>query len=362
MNDLAARLRETIRHAGAISFRRFMEMALYEPELGYYERARVGRDGDFQTSVSAGPLFGQLLAWQFSAWLKELPGSSSPLMIIEGGAHDGRLAADILAALATWNPALAETIMYVCVEPSPTRRRWQEETLAPWRRQVRWVREWSELVEPVRGAIFCNELLDAIPFHRFSWNRRQRRWIELGVGLDRETFRWEPLERETADFSPALPDDLADALPDGFLAEHNPGAEHWWREAASVLQAGRLLAFDYGLDDWEFFAPGRGQGTARAYWQHHLVETILDRPGELDLTAHVNFTRVARSGIDAGLQTESDTSQGRFLTGLIVRLRASGAADDSWFARHSTAFHTLAHPDHFGRSFRVLVQTRPAPV
>ena len=167
-------IREEILKNGAISFARFMELALYCPETGYYEEKKdiVGRCGDFITSVSAGSLFGELLAFQFAGWLKELPiagrtsASHSRLPIVEAGAHDGKLAGDILTWLKTNRPELFEQIEYIVVEPSQTRRLWQEETLAAFSGKIRWVSQLSELgnqQSSFSGIIFSNELLDAFP-------------------------------------------------------------------------------------------------------------------------------------------------------------------------------------------------------
>ena len=120
----AAVIREEISKSGVISFARFMELALYCPETGYYEAKKdiVGRRGDFITSVSVGSLFGELLAFQFAEWLLELPVADGRWPIVEAGAHDGRLAADILGWLKAHRAGLFENMEYVIVEPSPTRR------------------------------------------------------------------------------------------------------------------------------------------------------------------------------------------------------------------------------------------------
>jgi SAM-dependent MidA family methyltransferase len=130
---------------GILPFARFMELALYCPDYGYYERESdtVGRAGDFYTSVSAGPLFGELLAWQIAVWLKPLPGDR--LQIVEAGAHDGKLAADILGWLRQWRPELFARVEYVICEPSVRRRRWQESRLTDCGAPVRWVEtEWAQ--------------------------------------------------------------------------------------------------------------------------------------------------------------------------------------------------------------------------
>src|SRR5688572_18648672 len=127
-------IREEIRANGPISFTRFMEIALYCPNLGYYERpdSRIGKGGDYYTSVSVGPLFGELLAFQFAKWLEVLPGS---VQLVEAGAHDGQLAHDILSALPA--PLIAR-LEYWIIEPSQNRQKWQKQTLNEFAGKVRW--------------------------------------------------------------------------------------------------------------------------------------------------------------------------------------------------------------------------------
>ena len=145
---LGAQIRsEAAACGGVLPFVRFMELALYAPELGYYERGRavVGRGGDFYTSASVGPVFGELLAFRFARWQAEDDGpAGGASQIIEAGAHDGRLARDILAWLRSWRPALAGRIRYTLCEPSPVRRAWQAETLAGFSGQVDWIRDIRE--------------------------------------------------------------------------------------------------------------------------------------------------------------------------------------------------------------------------
>src|SRR5208282_2039773 len=174
-------IRREIAERGVLSFARFMELALYCPNSGYYETKKdsPGRRGDFYTSVSAGELFGQLLAFQFAGWLEELLLSpvtchSSPCLI-EAGAHDGQLAKDILSWLQSARPKLFGQIEYDIIEPSSRRREWQGETLKNFAPRVRWFADLESLSRVTRhaslcGIIFSNELLDAMPVRRFGWD------------------------------------------------------------------------------------------------------------------------------------------------------------------------------------------------
>lgn len=347
---------------GVISFRRFMELALYCPEIGYYEceNERVGRGGDFVTSVSTGSLFGQLLASQFASWCEDFSG---PVQWVEAGAHDGQLAADILAAARERSPELFERLEYVIIEPSERRQEWQRKRLEPFGEKVRWVRFVEELNrEGIQGVIFSNELLDAFPVHRLGWDSGEKRWIEWGVGCVGERFEWRKMNESTRDWSADLasagfdiPPELAAVLPDGFILELSPEAGQWWRDAAQTLHCGRLMTVDYGLRAEQLLMPERSSGTLRSYRRHAVGNDLLSAPGEQDLTAHVNFSQLIRAGEAAGLKTEGMTSQTELLANLAQRLWASSSAPSPAEVRQ---FQALTHPEHLGRAFRVLVQSR----
>lgn len=248
-------IEEELASKGAVSFARFMELALYCPNFGYYERrgGSPGRAGDFFTSVSVGPMFGELLAGRFAGWLGQMPGGRRH--IVEAGAHDGRLALDILRRLQTRHPVILESLDYWILEPSAIRRQSQEETLGEFAGRVRWFGSWEEApTSGIHGVIFSNELLDAMPVHRLSWDARAKIWFEWGVTLENGRFAWTRLGKLEGGVSiPALPEKLLAVLPDGFATEVCPAAVAWWRSAADALRGGKLLAFDYGLTAEQFF-------------------------------------------------------------------------------------------------------------
>ena len=353
-------IHEEIRKGGAISFARFMELALYCPETGYYEKNQdsVGRTGDFITSVSTGSLFGELLAVQFTRWLGELRIADSGLRIVEAGAHDGALAADILRWLERFRPGLLSEIEYVILEPSLRRQAWQREKLKQFS-NVRWISQFSgSTVQRVDGIIFGNELLDPFPTRRLGWDAKVGKWFEWGVTLSGETFAWVRLEEVLQ--PPAIclqPPELLAVLPDNYTLEISPAAENWWRVAAGILARGKLVAIDYGFTAAEQFSAARLNGTLRAYHRHRATDDLLANPGEQDLTAHVNFPAIQKAGEAAGLKTESFCTQPQFLTRILA-----GAVKDkslaSLDAKQVRQFQTLTHPEHLGSAFRVLVQSR----
>ena len=360
-------IRDEIRRHRAISFARFMELALYCPETGFYEtnQDNVGRAGDFITSVSAGSLFGELLAFQFAGWLADLRIADCELRIIEAGAHDGRLAADILHWLEKFRPELSRQIEYWILEPSPVRQAWQKKTLERFAPGVCWFTGFDDLKLKTKnaklpGVFFGNELLDAFPVRRLGWDAKVQSWFEWGVALDGEKFIWAKISRPQSALPSAiclLPSVFLSVLPDGYTIEFSPGAEDWWRAAAGILARGKLVAIDYGYTAEEQFSPSRPDGTLRAYHRHQAGADLLADPGEQDLTAHVNFSRIQNVGAEAGLKTELFCSQPQFLTRIL-----SAAVKDKMFpgldARQVRQFQTLTHPEHLGRAFRVLVQSR----
>jgi SAM-dependent MidA family methyltransferase len=359
-------LRQEIARQGSISFARFMELALYCPDYGYYERPHpaIGRAGDYYTSASAGTLFGQLLAFQFARWLEEL--GLTPVQLVEAGAHDGRLAADILAWLGQNQPSLLRRLEYWIVEPSSRPRRWQEATLRNWVGQVHWADDVTALAgSGVHGVIFSNELLDAMPVHRLGWDADRQEWFEWGVTVREDRFEWTRLApapntllTELKRAGLELTTELLAALPDGFTIDISAAARRWWDRAASALRRGKLLTFDYGLKAAQVLLPEGAHGTLRAYSKHRATLDVLARPGEQDITAHVNFTQLQLAGETAGLRTEQFSSQERFLIGIAAQMWADESGARSWDASLARQFQTLTHPEHLGRAFSVLVQAR----
>jgi SAM-dependent MidA family methyltransferase len=358
-------IREEILKSGAIPFARFMELALYYPETGYYETNKdsVGRGGDFITSVSTGSLFGELLAFQFAEWLEaEVKNQKSKVGIIEAGAHDGKLAHDILNWLKNFRADLFAGIEYWIIEPSPTRQQWQRETLKLFQ-NARWFTGFEDLKlktqnSKIAGVVFSNELLDAFPVRRFSWDAPAKIWFEWGVTQDGETFRW--VKISPTDLPSAvccLPSAFLEVLPDGYVVEDSPAAKNWWREAAGILSRGKLLAIDYGYTAEEQFTPARQNGTLRAYHRHHVSDNLLANAGEQDLTAHVNFSAIQKTGEAVGLKTENFCPQPKFLT-RILSSALKGKSFASMDSKQIRQFQTLTHPEHLGRAFRVLVQSR----
>lgn len=337
-----------------------MSLALYAPEVGYYEQPHrpIGRSGDFYTSVSVGSTFGMLLAEQLASWSQAA--GWTEWHWIEAGAHDGQLALDILKALDLWHPEVRPRVHYHILEPSGVARQRQQKHLGPSSSAIRWSRHWSDLPSASRrqGILFANELLDALPLQRWSWQAASQCWLELGVDFLNNRFVNTTLP-ENRERQPSFAPELAEVLPDGWILERCPAAEQWWAEAASTLSSGRLLAFDYGHDLPQGFNPNSPTGTARAYFRHQRCDDLLDRPGAQDLTAHVAFDRIRAAAEVQGWQTDALLPQGRWLGRIATEIFRRNGPDATWLAAHSRALQSLTHPGHLGLAFKVLSQHRP---
>jgi SAM-dependent MidA family methyltransferase len=357
MKNLFELIRREAAKTGVLPFARFMELALYAPGCGYYETKKdnVGHHGDFFTSVSTGELFGQLLAFQFAEWLEESQTSNLKSQIVEAGAHDGKLAADILNWLQSNRPELFGQIEYCIIEPSAIRQKWQRETLKPFAPRVHWFSRFNDsTIQRFNGIVFSNELLDAMPVHRHGWDAKNKKWFEWGVAVEGGKFIWTKIPNSQFRMPNA---ELEAVLPDNYTVEISRAAENWWREAASCLKHGKLLTIDYGLTADELFSHARTNGTLRAYFRHHVTDDILANVGEQDLTAHVNFSAIQKVGEQAGLKTEIFSTQTKFLTQILEKTLADKNFGE-WNSSRTRQFQTLTHPEHLGRAFRVVVQSR----
>lgn len=347
MSPLERQIHEEIGSHGPMAFARFMELALYHPEWGYYARegaeARVGRGGDFFTSVAVGGLFGRLLARQFADWWREM-GQPEPFQIVEAGGLDGRLARDVLDSLKRDAPECFRATRYTLVEPLARSAEAQRRTLGNAAAETAWISTLAELKE-IEGVIFGNELLDAVPFHRLV-RGADGLWLERRIVIAKGRLVW----REGG-CAPDLSDGLPDTARGG--AEASPRSLDWISLAARSLPRGRMLFLDYGLTDAELFEVERPEGTARAYRNHTRGEDLLADPGLQDLTAHVRWTPLLRRAREEGLREEEFIEQGRWLTRIVARHAMELTP------KEVRQFQTLTHPEMLGAPFRVLVLQRP---
>lgn len=336
----AAELRRRIAQHGPVGFDEFMAVALYRPHGGYYaaSRPRTGRRGDFFTSVSVGPVFGKLLAAQFLAMREQL-GNPHDFTLVEQGANDGQLLADILSAWTSPPPRL------VIIEPLANLRPRQQQTLAPWSGHLTHVAHESEL-PPFTGVFFANELLDAFPVKILR--RTDGTWHERRVDHDGTRFVF--TDTPFAGTPPPVPEEIPD-----FTTEICPTLTPWMQNVAAKMTRGWLLLIDYGHPAALRHQPVRARGTLAAYRHHQRMDDPLADPGTQDLTAHIDFTAVAQTAQQAGLTLAGFTDQHHALTALAARIFPDATAPlDPSAAKEMRALRQLLHPESMGTSFKFL--------
>ncbi|WP_081891590.1 SAM-dependent methyltransferase [Verrucomicrobium sp. BvORR106] len=335
----------------AVPWAEVMQLALYEPLVGYYRQGvrRIGRGGDFYTSVSVGSLYGDLLA-EYVASVWSAAGQPTGFGILEQGAHDGTLARDLLEAVERRHPDLAAVLAYVIIDPDDALREAQQSRVGPeFASRLTHVAAWTE-VPVIQGVLICNELLDAFAVHRIEFTSDG--WRELHVTA-REDGAFEFIQGPPS--TSALEAELArlgDDFPAGFVTELNVAMLSWLEEVSQSAFTGEILLADYGHAAREYYIPERNGGTLRRYYQHRTDDRVLEDLGEADLTAHVNFTRLAERGIELGMTVREFIEQGRFLTHVAAGLlRQPGFSPEPAWMRQ---FQTLTHPGHLGHAFQIL--------
>lgn len=353
---LAGILADKIRTTGPIPFAQYMEACLYHPEFGYYSKSDQKPRRDYYTSVDVSAIFGRLLTIQFhQMW--ELLGRPAPFVLAEAGAGTGALAKQILDFAAASLGDFYEAIQYCAVERSPARREKQRNLLASHLMREQFTSA-SELPAAIPcGAIFSNELLDALPVHRVVIEKGSLREIYVGLGDA-------GLREETGPLSSAAIGEYFEEqrieLRDGQQAEAGLAARDWMLEAGRRLGRGFLLTIDYGHEGRELYDERHMRGTLLAYDRHRAIEEFYRAPGEQDLTAHVNFTVLDLWGRRAGLERTGLVSQTNFLLSLARREQMSAfeTAGETAEAklRARLQFKTLIHPEGMGETFQVFIQ------
>jgi SAM-dependent MidA family methyltransferase len=315
-SELVQLIRKAIWDRGPQPFAWFMEQALYHPGLGYYssDRAEIGRRGDYFTSVSVGPLFGQLLAIQFAEIWERL-GKVDNFAIVEQGAHHGDFARDVLEFLRQRSPEFFSAVRYQIIEPFPKLQDRQSATLKEFGGRVQWRYSLTKLEQFV-GIHFSNELLDAMPINL--------RGKLVGLKGDQFVFVESPKEQVT-----------------------NQSHLDWIKNVATKLHRGFVLAVDYGFAGSEF------RETLQVRARHRTLNSPFELIGEADITAHINWTDIAQHAEKNGLRAFGFTDQHHFLTGIISAFSEIVAAQKS-----KRALQTLLHPEMLGRGFQVLALTK----
>ncbi|HSI86202.1 MAG TPA: SAM-dependent methyltransferase [Candidatus Methylacidiphilales bacterium] len=382
-------LRQRIARYGPMPFRRFMEAALYEPGLGYYAGSstrRAGRAGDFYTSVSVGPLFGECLARQF-AEMWRMAGSPPSFWLAEQGAMDGRLALDVLTGLRVADSQCFAAARMALVDPF---RPIQNASAAPdpasdLADKIVWLTKLDKdsleaaafsAGHPLDFAIvYSNELIDAFPVCLIRYEGGA--WKELHIVAEEaatpDAFQFVPLPPATpglvaaiARLSSVAEDEALPAI-EGYTTEINLEAAAWIRQASEMLPRGYVVTIDYGLPRRLYYSVERREGTLRCFRQHRSSNDPLAHVGRQDITADVDFTTLAEEGLACGLHTEGFVDQQRFLMGNAPPLFSMqpGAADvppetvkTRGYQAQLRAWQSLTHPAMMGAKFHVLIQSK----
>ncbi|MEO8302952.1 MAG: SAM-dependent methyltransferase [Betaproteobacteria bacterium] len=347
---VAAAIRAAIADAGGyLPFSRYMDLALYAPGLGYYAAGaiKLGASGDFVTAPEMTPLFAAALATQIAPILAV----TSRREIVELGGGSGRLAADLLNALALRNELPSR---YAILEVSPDLAARQRATLAcnaaAHLDRVAWI---DALPQTIGGALIANEVLDAVAPHVVA--RRDGAYTERGVAWDEETrtFAWaeRPAEARLARLAAARIPAEGD-----YLSEINPAAEALVEGIGRRMIAGAALFIDYGFPAAEYYHPQRSEGTLRCHYRHRVHDDPFAWPGLTDITAHVDFTAMAEAGERAGLDVAGFTGQAPFLMGcgILDALAAAGSPESLAYIRAAAAVQKLLAPSEMGELFKVL--------
>ena len=358
--ELIAAISSEIIRNGPIPFVRFMELALYHPQFGYYMRQpdgadpeRIGWSGDFYTSSDVHPILGRALAAQ-ARQMDEILGCPTPFTIVEAGAGKGLFARDCLAAIHGKQDNFASRVRYVLIERSPAMRELQRQNLTPWFNKpglVTWVEGLDGLApQSVTGLFFSNELIDAFPVHRIQvvGGQTKELYVDYREGCFKDCFK--PLS--TAALGQYL-QRLNPTWPEAYRTEVNLLAMDWMEQVARRMDRGFVVTIDYGHTAQDLYGPERKDGTFLCYFQQRINDDPFIRVGEQDMTAHVDFSSLASVGEAQGLHATGFTNQMSFLMGLGAEEMIGKLEPES--PTFSAAIHLLK-PDGMGSTFKVLVQ------
>jgi SAM-dependent MidA family methyltransferase len=331
---------ELARSGNWISFARYMELALHEPGLGYYAGGarKFGAGGDFVTAPELTPLFGRTLARQVADLLQ--PGES----VLEFGAGSGALA----EALTSELPG----IKYEILETSSELRQRQQHRLG---KSARWL---EQLPRDFRGVILANEVVDAMPVHALAWTGAGI--LERGVCANEGQLAWCDRAAQGSVLAEAAKIPVQ-ASPSGrYESELALFARLWMRSLGRLLARGALLVIDYGFPEREYFHAQRSMGTLACHYRHRAHGDPFFLPGLQDITAHVDFSALARAATDAGLDVLGYTSQAQFLVncGITELLEREDPQDARRYLPAASAVQKLLMPTEMGELFKVLAVGR----
>lgn len=349
-----------------IPFVSYMDLALYHPDYGYYttKSSILGPTGDFITSPHLGHDFGELLAIQF-AEMWQILGQPAPFHLVEMGAGQGLIAADVIAYLQQHYGDCYAALDYIIIEKSPALRARQQEYLTD--AKVSWTS--LEELTPITGCFFSNELVDAFPVHIVEKhnNQLQEVYVTAKDVTLQETLGPLSTEKLTQYFDCCGINLLTDAYAEGYRTEVNLAALDWFDTVASHMARGFFLTIDYGHTAQRYYSPVRHKGTLKCYFQHRHHGDPYTNIGQQDLTAHIDFTALQTQGESLGLTTVGYTQQGVFLMALglgdrlatLTQSITPGPDSFNQLIQRRQSLHQLMDMNPMGLgTFGVLVQTK----
>ncbi|MBF6614586.1 MAG: SAM-dependent methyltransferase [Chloroflexi bacterium] len=354
-NSLALWIHCEIKEHGPVTFARFMEWALYQPQLGYYSTGPdIGPKGDFTTSPEASPAFGRLIA-RHVAEIDRLLGSPAILDIVECGPGLGTLARDLLDMLRAMDTAIYDRARYWLVEISPALVVAQQAKLTAHTQKCRWAASIAELPLGLQGALIANEFVDAFPVHVVEERKDglKEHYVE-SVGNGELDIAYGPLS------TPELSDFVERAgvsLAKGERLEVNLAVNKWLADLPRTLQRGVITIIDYGDTRPQRYSEARKEGTLLAYYAGMVTDKALAHPGEQDLTALVDFTALEEAAAEAGMSLIGATRQSNFLVGLglgTAEALVSGGDNIAAELAYRQGALSLISPEGLGR-FHVLL-------
>jgi SAM-dependent MidA family methyltransferase len=347
-----------------ITFAEYMELVLYHPQHGYYasNSEQISKSGDFLTSPHLADDFGEMLAiGLYQIW--QILGEPQPFSIVEMGAGQGLLAAQILGYSQHEYPDFFRSIDYIIIETAPAMIGAQQSRLQDL--PVRWC-DWEDIPDrSIVGCFLSNELIDAFPVHQVIVTKDNLQEIYVTVGEKDRVFNESIDELSTDKIAKYWQLNqinlLSDRYPDGYRTEVNLAALDWLEQVHTKLQRGYIISIDYGYSADRYYNPMRSQGTLQCYYQHAHHNDPYINIGNQDLTAHVDFTALQNQGEFLGLHTVGFTQQGLFLMALglgkrIAAISSSSGEIQSLLQRRQN-LHQLIDPIGLGK-FGVLIQSQ----
>ena len=350
-------LKEQIVAAGGwLGFERFMDLALYAPGLGYYSGGaqKLGTGGDFTTAPELSSLFSRCVALQCA----EVFGALHAPSILEIGPGSGRMAADILGRLEGLGQLPRNYwILEVSAELRARQRILLAERLPHLLGRIGWLDRPPE--EPFDGIVLANEVLDALPVARFRWHANGVE--ELGVGIDEGHFAWaaRPADSAMAQACRQLYE-ASGGWDEGYVSEYCPRTSAWTHAVTHSLRHGAVLWFDYGLPRAQYYLPERHEGTLVCHYRHRMSSDPFAHVGLQDMTAWVDFTRLAEASRETGFELAGFTTQAHFLAGVGIdrEMRPAARDDENLFARLANQARQLMLPGEMGERFKAMAWLR----